>query len=95
VHGWLQKLQALCLDAYAPLLALLSEQASSQPTPEELSSAVKCSLKLTGNVFARLTKYRCCKVLTGIHKDLAHMAEVQFKATTASLVRMQLREEAP
>ena len=98
--GWLQKLQALCLDAYAPLLALLSEQASgSQPTPEELSSAVKCSLKLMGNVFARLTKDRRRKVLTGIHKDLAHMAEEQFKATTAlfgedAVERLKKRHDA-
>lgn len=41
--------------------------------------AVKCSLKL----FAQLTKDRRCKVLTGIHKDLAHRAEEQFKATSA------------
>jgi len=74
--GWLQKLQALCLDAYVPLLALVNEQASgSQTTPEELSLAIKCSLKLMGNVFARLTNDRRRKVLTGIHKNLAHMAE--------------------
>ena len=79
---WLQKMQALCLDAYAPLLALLNEQASgNQPTPEELTSAVQYSLKLTGNVFARLTKERRRKVLTAIHKDLAHMADEEFKAT--------------
>ena len=29
---WLQKIQALCLDAYAPLIAFLNEQASgNQP----------------------------------------------------------------
>ena len=75
-------MQALCSDAYAPLLALLNEQASgSQPSADELSSAVKCSLKLMGNVFARLTKERRRKVLMGIHKDLAHMADEEFKAS--------------
>ena len=73
--GWLQKMQALCLDAYAPLLNLLNEQASgTQPSVEDMSSAVKCSLKLMGNIFSRLTKERRRKVLVGIHKDLAHMA---------------------
>ena len=78
--SWLQKMQALCLDAYAPLLNLLNEQASgTQPSVEDLSSAVKCSLKLTGNIFSRLTKERRRKVLVGIHKDLAHMADEEFK----------------
>lgn len=50
--GWLQKMQALCLDAYAPLLNLLNKQTSgSQPSVEDMSSAVKCSLKLMGNMF--------------------------------------------
>ena len=78
--GWLQKIQALCLDAYAPLLNLLNEQASGgQPSVEDMSSAVKCSLKLMGNMFSRLTKERRRKVLVGIHKDLAHMADEEFK----------------
>ena len=78
--GWLQKMQALCLDAYAPLLNLLNEQASgTQPSVEDTSSAVKCSLKLMGNIFSRLTKERRRKVLVGIHKDLAHMADEEFK----------------
>ena len=78
--SWLQKMQALCLDAYAPLLNLLNEQASgTQPSVEDLSSAVKCSLKLTGNIFSRLTKEGRRKVLVGIHKDLAHMADEEFK----------------
>ena len=78
--GWLQKMQALCTDAYAPLLAILNESKSdNQPTADEMSSAVKCSLKLMGNVFARLTKERRRKALLGIHKDLAHMADEEFK----------------
>ena len=82
--GWLQKMQALCLDAYAPLLNLLNEQASgSQPSAEGMSSAVKCSLKLMGNMFSRLTKERRRKVLVGIHKDLAHMADEEFSQTDA------------
>ena len=40
--GWLQKMQALCLDAYVPLLNLLNEQASGgKPSAEDMSSAVK------------------------------------------------------
>ena len=78
----LQKIQALCLDAYAPLIALLNQQASgNRPPPEKLTSAVQCSLKLTGNVFARLTKEKRHKVFTAIHKDLTHMADEEFKAT--------------
>ncbi len=62
--GWLQKMQALCLDAYAPLLNLLNAQASgTQPSVEDMSSAVNCSLKLMGNIFSRLTKERRRKVL--------------------------------
>ena len=73
-------MQALCLDACAPLLNLLNEQASgSQPSMEDMSSSVKCSLKLMGNMFSRLTKERRRKVLVGIHKDLAHMADEEFK----------------
>ena len=34
-----------------------------------------------GNVFARLTKERRRKVLVGIHNDLAHMADEEFKAS--------------
>ena len=80
--SWLQKMQALCLDAYAPLIALLNEQANgNQPSPEELTSAVQCSLKHTGNVFARLTKERQRNALMVIHKDLTHMADEEFKAT--------------
>ena len=78
--GWLQEMQALCLDAYAPLLNLLNEQASgTQPSVEDTSSAVKYSLKLMGNIFCCLTKERHRKVLVGIHKDLAHMADKEFK----------------
>ena len=71
-----------CLHAYAPLLALFNEQATgNQRSPEELASAVQCSLKLTGNVFARLIKRMRRKALTAIHKDLAHMANEEFQAT--------------
>ena len=78
--GWLQKMQALCTDAYASLLAILNENKSdSPPTADEMLSAIKCSLKLMGNVFARLTKERRRKALLGIHKDLAHMADEDFK----------------
>ena len=34
-----------------------------------------------GNMFSRLTKERRHKVLVGVHKDLAHMADEEFKQT--------------
>ena len=37
--------------------------------------------KTNGHVFARLTKERRRKALMGIHKDLAHMADEEFKAS--------------
>ena len=54
---WLQKLQALCVDAYAPIVSLLNEQVEGElPSPEVLQSALQCSPRLIGNVFARQPK---------------------------------------
>ena len=79
---WLQKMQALSVDAYAPIIVLLNEQEEGcVPSPEELQSALQCSLKLMGNVYARLTQERRRKVLCAIHKDLGHMAEEEFKSS--------------
>ena len=37
-------------------------------------------MRLTGSLFARLSQERRRKVLMGINKDLAHMAEEDFKS---------------
>jgi len=81
--GWLQKIQALCLDAYAPIIAILEEQEHNEVTTEELQSALQCSLQLMGNTVACLTKERRRKVLCAVHKDLGHMAEEEFESSTS------------
>ena len=82
--AWLQKVQALCLDAYAPMVSLLNQQAKGfSPSHEELQSVLQCSMRLMGNVFARLNQERRRKVLTGISKDLAHMADEPFDSSRA------------
>ena len=75
-------MQALCVDAYAPIVSILNDQAEGgSPSPEELQAALQCSLRLTGNVFARLTQERRRKALCAIHKDLGHMAEEEFDSS--------------
>ena len=67
-------MQALAVDAYAPIV-------DNPPSDEETScrGALLCSLKLMGNLFARLSQERRRKILCSIHKDLGHMAEEKFK----------------
>ncbi len=71
---WLKKMQALSMDAAGPLIHDLQLEATGSVVDPEMSQAVKHSLSLMGNFFARLTKERRRKVLLGLHKDLAHMA---------------------
>ena len=76
--GWLQKMQALAIDAYAPLVSLLQSNEGGNPSKEDTRAAIRCSLKLMGNLFARLSQERRRKALCAIHKDLGHMAEEDF-----------------
>ena len=76
--GWLQKMQALALDAYGPLVSLLGREEDNVPSYEETKSAIRCSLKLMGNLFARLSQERRRKALCAINKDLGHMADEKF-----------------
>ena len=77
--NWLQKIQALAVDTYAPIVALLNRAEGNPPSDEETRGALRCSLKLMGNLFARLSQERQRKILCSIHKDLGHMAEEKFK----------------
>ena len=70
------------LDAYAPIVSLLDGIAEGgSSSPEELQAALKCSLRLMGNVFARLTQEKRWKVLTAIHKDIGRMVEEDFDSS--------------
>ena len=78
--GWLQKMQALAIDSYSPILSLLNRPERDTPQEEEVKTALRSSLKLLGNLFARLSQERRRKVLCAIHKDLGHMADEEFKS---------------
>ncbi len=72
------------------LLVLLSMSCSWRPqdlheVDPEVSQAVKHSLSLMGNFFARLTKERRRKVLLRLHKDLARMADEDFAEVGCTL----------
>lgn len=69
------RLQALSLDAVAPLVFILEEAQKGSLTPQSAAEAAKAALMLVGNASAQMAKERRKKVTKDLNKDLITLAE--------------------
>ena len=79
---WLKKMQTTTYEAAGPLIHLLSSlEGEEEMDTDRVKEALKLSLSLMGNAFARFSQERRRKILVGINSQLGHMADEDFDSS--------------